>query len=251
MTENIMLDIKEACSQLSNPQVYVHCRRFIIEHPTCSTEELENLVSILPGNSLPRLLLSAYENIPNYFIVDGSIGTCPHCGWTIRWTTERKPFCATSRCNCVIQTSPNVRAVITPSRGRLLRLKRGLQMYVGVPGRSELELAEELAKIRYVETALWPEFDAYDLKITFTGTGEVWAIDVKDYRNPTRLAREAKPFRPDPPWDRAFYAFPQHRRSRGYMETFRNLRSDSASQTEGIFFRDLIRKVRGRAKEAS
>ena len=251
MTENIMLDIKEACSQLRNPQVYAHCRRFLIEHPICTQDELEGLTSVLPGNSLPRLLLSAYEDIPNHFVVGRSIAACPHCGWTIRWTIERKPFCVTSLCNSVIQTRPNVRAVITSSLGRLLRLKRGLQMYVGVPGLSELQLTKELAKMKGVETELWPEFDAYDLKITFKGTGEVWAIDVKDYRNPTRLAREVKPFRADPPWDQAFYAFPQHRRSRGYMEAFRNLRPDSTIQVEGIFFRALVRKVRDRAKEVS
>ena len=250
MTENIMLDIKDACLHLRNPQAYVHCRRFLIEHPICTRDELEELASVLPGNSLPRLLSSAYEDVPGHFVVGGSIDTCPHCGWTIRWTTDRKPFCVISRCNSVIQTGANVSSVITSAPGRLLRLKRGLQMYVGVPGLSELKLADELAKIKGVEIGLWPGFDAYDLRVVFTGTGEAWAVDVKDYRNPARLAREVKPFRAAPSWNQAFYAFPEHRRSRGYMQTFRNLHPSHGRQAEAIFFRDLVRKVRAHAKEA-
>ena len=123
-------------------------------------------------------------------------------------------------------------------------------MYIGVPGLSELTLARDLAKIKGVETELWPEFDAYDVRVIFSGTGEAWAVDVKDFRNPARLAREVQPFRADPSWDQAFYAFPEHRRSRAYLQTFRNLRPSHASQGDAIFFRDLVRKVRDHAKEA-
>ena len=122
-------------------------------------------------------------------------------------------------------------------------------MYIGVPGLSELMLARDLAKIKGVETELWPEFDAYDVRVTFANTGEAWAVDVKDFRNPTRLAREVRPFGAAPSWDHAFYAFPEHRRSRGYMQTFRNLHQSHGSQAEAIFFKDLVRRVRDHAKE--
>ena len=38
---------------------------------------------------------------------------------------------------------------------------------------------------------MWPQFDAYDLRIPFPD-GTAWAIDVKDWANPSLLGR------PDP-----------------------------------------------------
>ena len=70
---------------------------------------------------------------------------------------------------------------------------------------------------------MWPQFDAYDLRIPFPD-GTVWAIDVKDWANPSLLAVRTRVLRAEPPHDRAFIVVPAYRfRVReDYAQAFRH-----------------------------
>ena len=66
---------------------------------------------------------------------------------------------------------------------------------------------------------MWPQFDAYDLRIPFPD-GTAWAIDVKDWANPSLLAVRTRALRADPPHDRGV-----HRRARLPVPGPRGLRA--------------------------
>ena len=57
---------------------------------------------------------------------------------------------------------------------------------------------------------MWPQFDSYDLRIPFPD-GTAWAIDVKDWANPSLLAVRTRALRADPPHDRGFIVVPAYR----------------------------------------
>ena len=57
---------------------------------------------------------------------------------------------------------------------------------------------------------MWPQFDAYDLRIPFPD-GTAWAVDVKDWANPSLLGARTRALRADPPHDRAFIVVPAYR----------------------------------------
>jgi hypothetical protein len=132
-------------------------------------------------------------------------------------------------------------------------LKRPLRRYVAFPGKAEVRLRDQVEKIKarkQIKVELWPWLDVYDLRLTFPD-GEVWAVDVKDWANPYRLARTIKHFRTDPPWDRAFFVFPdRHRKARpNYLNAFRSqctLLDDK--RFSAMFESDLIIAARSKLK---
>jgi hypothetical protein len=99
---------------------------------------------------------------------------------------------------------------------------------------------------------LWPNVDAYDLRLTFPDR-QVWAVDVKDWASPYRLAEQVSPFRTNPPWDHAFFVFPdRHKRvKRNYVEAFKSRCLYVSDRVDALFESDFIaaarRKLRGRA----
>lgn len=91
------------------------------------------------------------------------------------------------------------------------------------------------------------EFDAYDLRITFPD-GQIWAVDVKDWTNPVRLARHLRPLPSEPKWHRAFIV-PSRKAAAtvpGYVFTLRERsRSQlSGSGTEVISEQQLLAQAR-------
>ena len=57
---------------------------------------------------------------------------------------------------------------------------------------------------------MWPEYDVYDLRVTLPN-GQVWAVDVKDHKQPAMLGINARPFRSPPRYDKAFLVVPKYR----------------------------------------
>ncbi|HAX76900.1 MAG TPA: hypothetical protein DCY88_13925 [Cyanobacteria bacterium UBA11372] len=80
----------------------------------------------------------------------------------------------------------------------LLRIKEGIHQRVCFPGIPELNLcsaAEELKEKHpncLHQVKLYPGLDWYDLQLRFSD-GAVWAIDIKDVRDPYKLAKKLKP----------------------------------------------------------
>ncbi|MEG5033542.1 restriction endonuclease-related protein [Microcoleus sp. AT3-D2] len=80
----------------------------------------------------------------------------------------------------------------------LLRIKDGIHQRVCFPGIPELNLCSAVEELKEKHPAylhqvkLYPGLDRYDLQLGF-GDGTVWAIDIKDVRDPYKLAKNVKP----------------------------------------------------------
>ncbi|MEG4029890.1 MULTISPECIES: restriction endonuclease-related protein [unclassified Microcoleus] len=80
----------------------------------------------------------------------------------------------------------------------LLRIKDGIHQRVCFPGIPELNLYSALAELTekhpdcLQQVKLYPGLDRYDLQLRFSD-GTVWAIDIKDVRDPYKLAKNIKP----------------------------------------------------------
>lgn len=80
----------------------------------------------------------------------------------------------------------------------LLRIKDGIHQRVCFPGIPELNLYSALEELRekypdYLkQVKLYPGLDRYDLQLRFSDDA-VWAIDVKDVRDPYRLSKNLQP----------------------------------------------------------
>ncbi|MEG4325441.1 restriction endonuclease-related protein [Microcoleus sp. herbarium5] len=80
----------------------------------------------------------------------------------------------------------------------LLRIKDGIHQRVCFPGIPELNLHSALEALKeqhpdYLhQVKLYPGLDRYDLQLRFSD-GTVWAIDIKDVRDPYKLAKNIKP----------------------------------------------------------
>jgi hypothetical protein len=98
-------------------------------------------------------------------------------------------------------------------------LKRGVHLSTYIPGTAEMELYRWLMKeVQPVQpdlqqVDLWPGIDSYDLQLRFPG--QVWAVDVKDYKDPFTLGEHIKQDnrsfdRKDLAWNEWFYVYPTY-----------------------------------------
>lgn len=80
----------------------------------------------------------------------------------------------------------------------LLRIKDGIHQRVCFPGIPELNLCSAVEELKEKhpnclhQVKLYPGLDWYDLQLRFSD-GTVWAIDIKDVRDPYKLAKSLKP----------------------------------------------------------
>ena len=101
----------------------------------------------------------------------------------------------------------------------LRRLKYGIHSRVCLPGIPEMNLWRWLQKLQedypeqLISIHLWPGLDSYDLQLRFRDDS-VWAVDVKDHRNPHLLGKELTNIpgiTEDLHYTEAFYVFPSRR----------------------------------------
>jgi hypothetical protein len=245
LAERAVAIARDACQAADDQQAYVRFRQFLIEHPVVTRGELVDASDGLPSE-VGTLLHECYELVPDAVIRDGNIHCCDFCGWTLQWTTEGALRCGGSVCGKItsgFQRHAKIKSA-GAVRGLWRRVKPGIRRYVVTPGRSELRLAHRLGKMG-VEVSLWPGFDAYDLRLTFSDD-QVWAIDVKDWQNPFLLAHSVRSFAETPSWDRAFWVFPDHR-SRllpRYAEAFGRAWRREHERVDYAMERTFIRLVR-------
>ncbi len=94
----------------------------------------------------------------------------------------------------------------------LLRIKDSIHQRVCFPGIPELNLYSALEELKekssnYLhQVKLYPGLDRYDLQLRFSDD-EVWAIDVKDVRDPYKLAKNLQPLYSEGSlhYDQSFY----------------------------------------------
>jgi|SRR5579859_8198934 len=243
----LMHAVLTACRLADRPQDYVAFRRWLIEYPVITALELQQARASEALAPLAEQLRSAYSEAPAECESAGSFRTCPDCG-NLLWPTVGNGWvCDDSRC----RPAPESRLPRIPARGEVLWLKRGVRRFVAAPGRAELDLYKRLQNPGLI-VDLWPAYDAYDLRIQFPNR-EVWAVDMKDWSNPVRLANQVKPIPDTPPWTRAYFVFPDARRDErpDYVRAFKTRCRvlSSAPPVGAMFATNLVNQVSRRLKE--
>jgi hypothetical protein len=229
LSERWILTVQQTAARQGLAGGYVAVRRYLVEHPVVEPEEL--LAASLNPQMAPFVaeIQEMYEEVPSTVVEQGQIYLCGFCGWTLERRHDRlqcgDPRCRTLTANFTRDTQTRAWNPQLP----LLRVRRAIRRYVVAPGIYEVSTARRLAALG-VEVALWPNYDQYDLRITFD-EGEVWGVDVKDWRYPHLLARHIETALAETeegasgPLGRIIYAVPDERaqETRTYLPLLRGV----------------------------
>ncbi len=244
---------------------YTEIRRFIIENPIITREQLDRqlYINFSPGaRKYSDIIDSLYEDIPSDYLSHGGFYVCPYCGWTLKeYEIPKSGFvsnekyrykCTTGKCNI---HSAGWNFEYRKSEIRYMRVKHSIQKSVVQPGIVELKLCEKLLKIMddiYLgdgksKLELYPNCDFADIKISFQN-GEVWMVDVKDWVNSGALASKLNSEgvfkRDDIKFDKGFVVVPNSY-GEGYIRTLKSVYVKNGSYTV-MSDTQLIKKVKQR-----
>jgi hypothetical protein len=243
------------CQNANAPQSYVALRRLFIEKPVLTSFELQKRLAEPIFECVSSHLRNAYEAAPVACITnDKSYCCCGECGNLLLRTVLGGLICEEQRCRRKQANGTCFVGRNIPDREEPMWLKRGLRRFVAAPGRAELRLEMKLKQLR-LAVELWPAFDRYDLRVTFSD-GEVWAVDVKDWADPGLLARRIRadgetPIPMTPSWTRAYFVFPNERKIerpdyvRAFQNQFPKMPKHLYAAFEGKFLADVRRKLKG------
>lgn len=252
--ERFMQRVFLECAGLS-AEVYTALRALLVSKPVLTEREFISHYTRPPLKPVAAVIKEAYDEAPGYLLHKGHYRCCPECGNLLLYSSGEGWLCRDESCEVERVREDKITRVLRPSEDeKVYELKRALRRYVTAPGRVELRLKDRLlqagAKSRGYAVELYPSMDAYDLRITFPDR-EVWAVDVKDWASPYRLAETVKPFRSFPSWDRAYFVFPDRykTRRRNYLEAFSSRCVYLSDRVRAVFESDLVaaarRKLRG------
>lgn len=214
--QGTMFEVFERCrTSVFGQESYVAFRTLLTQHIVLTDDELRLKSEIPQLEMLQAIIEAAYPPAARAYMFDGAYHTCHECGsLVLRAQGSTHVFCDND--GCVGKVGATIGRSI-PRHKMVRYLRRDLRIFIASPGKVELALAAKLQTLGLV-VEMWPGLDKYDLGVTFPPThgqhdaAEVWAIDVKDWSRPARLAQDAQPIPPEPPWDRAFFVFPEERR---------------------------------------
>lgn len=229
---------------LLNQDEYVMIRKFFIEHPIITNEELRGIkLSFSNNNNALQAIENAYEEIVEDCFV------CPKCGWTLQ-KEKIGMRCQNSSCSDIKYNLIELKKI--SGNAARFRLKKGVMKYIAVPGKLEIEIYDYCKKNK-VSSSLWPEMDKYDIGITFPN-GEEWAIDAKAVRVPYFLKEkiiEDGGF-PQGEYARGFYVIPDEFANDrpDYTEIInRQLERIGNDKIRCIKLRELKQEIRERGKQ--
>ena len=175
---------------------YVQLRCFLIQNPFTTREDIEAQF-MKPGNII-------HENdVADLYTTAQSLSYRDSAGKLHLWTCERcgplyvrnntlgsvKPSICNQRCprhNGGWKAQPF-------DRKESLVLREGVHLRISLPGIPELRLFQWLLEKHEEnpdlidEPELYPNLDTYDIRISFKD--EVWAVDVKDIKDPYQLGK--------------------------------------------------------------
>ena len=229
LSESLMANVRTTAQARRNQEGYVAFRHYLIERPIATQDDLSDAGARRELTPFAATLHEMYERIPGTAIHAGQLLLCGHCGWTLERIHGRLR-CGSPRCRTLTENfSRNTVSRPFDSSDPPLRVRRAIRQYIVAPGVYELNLARQVEAMG-LTCRLWPFYDRYDLQVIFEN-GEVWAIDVKDWKYPHLLGRHLTTFTDGAPdWQRAFFAVPDARttENRSYLATLRDLvRSDA------------------------
>ncbi|MFD8885847.1 hypothetical protein ACFV0H_25525 [Streptomyces erythrochromogenes] len=240
-----ILEALAVCRAANAPHAYTAFRKLLTTKPVLTGVEL----ALLGGDPACGMLLQqvikrCYEPAPASYMRDGAYRQCERCGCLMVPLLGGGHRCELDRCRRDGRGSGPGR-VLRAERGGVFQLSRPLRMFITSPGLAETELESALLAKFGIRAEMWPNYDAYDLRVPLPG-GRHWAVDVKDWVNPVLLARTLTPFRTEPPYERAFLVVPRYRfqENEAYGRQFRrNLPEDLAERVTLLDDRAFLRLV--------
>ncbi|MFH8441455.1 hypothetical protein ACH4D3_09530 [Streptomyces sp. NPDC018026] len=204
-----ILEALAVCRAAKAPQAYTAFRALLTSRPVLTGAEL----ALLGGDPDCGMLLHdvirrCYESVPAAYLRHGTYRQCARCRCLMVPLLLGGYRCELDRCRR--DGVPDDGTPLRADKGGVFQLSRPLRMFVTSPGLAETDLQAALAKRFGISAEMWPNYDAYDLRVPLPGRRH-WAVDVKDRVNPVLLARSLTPFRNEPPYDRAFLVVPRYR----------------------------------------
>lgn len=239
--QTLIDDVRRICRNLDRQDAYVAFRRHLIEAPVLSEFELRR-ACIRPALSpLEEQLTASYQPVPRCHQDEGQYRCCIRCQ-SLLLRTKRDGFvCENEQCRV---NGDFVTGRRLASEDSIVWLRRELRRYIMRPGLAELQLYHRLDEFEDLHVELWPAFDNYDLLVRFPNQ-DVWAIDVKDQKNPFLLAASTKRLPDNPQWDRAYFVFPDTRRRErpDYLRAFNNYSGIVSGMVDACFTSELVKRI--------
>ncbi|MCR3721195.1 MULTISPECIES: restriction endonuclease-related protein [Prauserella salsuginis group] len=237
----LMLEAISECRAARAPASYTAFRKLLISKPVLTDAERVALGDDLDLELLHDVIKRCYDPVPASYVREGVYAVCARCGCLLVPIGRDRYVCELDRCRRDQHTRVGRR--VEARRSGLYQLNRPLRMFITGPGLAETDLEAELSR-RGVRVEMWPNFDAYDLRITLP-RGRVWAVDVKDRANPALLGRSALPLRSDPLYDEGFLVAPQYRfdEREDYGRVYARHRTDAPGVPDLISDTELLARV--------
>lgn len=235
--ETLLREVMAICKEDERPDTYTAFRTLLIRHPVLTTLELQRAKQNSVLRPVRDLLMRAYAPAPLSASNEELFGCCGRCGGLLLRIDGNQFECENERCwSYGVETG----RTISNEEG-VLWLESSLRRYIARPGITEIQLQEKL-EVLGLSVEMWPNYDAYDLRVQIND--KIWAVDVKDWANPFKLAQSAGTIRRNPRWDQAFYVFPDERKYKrhDYLRAFLN-RWKKPSATQAMMMSDFVRKA--------
>lgn len=202
----VIEDALAACRSARSPASYTAFRRLLITRPALTAPELAALAAEVDLMPVFEVIRRCYEPVPAAYLRNGQFQLCGRCGCLLVPLRDGGYRCELDRCRA---DSGTILGPALPATTPVLQLSRPLRVFITSPGLAETDLEKTLRKAGLVPE-MWPQFDAYDLRVPFPG-GTAWAVDVKDWASPSLLGARTTELRADPPHNRAFIVVPAYR----------------------------------------
>ena len=209
--ENVIIATAlEACRAARSPKSYTAFRRLLTTRPVLTGADLVALAAEIELMPTLEVIRRCYEPAPAALPAGkGADPACGRCGCLLVPLRNGGFRCELDLCR---NDSGTTLGPELPSGARVFQLSRPLRVFITSPGlaETELEASAEQARPSGSSPQMWPQFDAYDLRVPFPD-GSAWAVDVKDWASPSLLAARMHALPPDPPYTRAFIVVPEYR----------------------------------------
>jgi hypothetical protein len=251
--ENAVIDeALVACRSAGSAASYTAFRELLITKPVMTAAELAALAGDIDLMPVFEIVRRCYEPASAAYLRGGSYRLCGRCGCLLVPLNRGGYRCELDRCR---NDGGSSLGETLSARTGTVQLRRPLRVFITSPGLAETELAAVLETYG-LKPEMWPKFDAYDLRVRFPD-GTVWAVDVKDWANPSLLAARTRPLRREPRYDKAFIVVPEYR-FRVREDYARAFRHHLATEARGLIevcsdkqFAAKARRELGRARRRS
>lgn len=221
--ENRIIDqVFSACREAESPPTYEAFRRLLIEKPAMLRSTMEREFSELILVPVSDILRECYQQAPATLRRGDHYALCAGCkSLLVPLADDDRWRCVMDRCH---HDDANPIGELLKANEPVFQLKLPLRAYITGPGLFEVKLEKEMKSLG-LPVEMWPNYDAVDLLITFPDNVK-WAVDVKDYANPSVLGHRFTRIPSKPTHDRGFLVVPEYRfkADRSYPRRFAHAR---------------------------